>query len=90
MAICFLSIAPTAWGTITPDSELLFYLFPAFRVSRAAQIFVLGFSNDILADLGDAFTDGGLANQPVILQGSSLLLPDVSVLLSGGWLWCWV
>ena len=32
-------------------------------------MFDLEFSKDGSADLGDAFTDGGLANQPVILQG---------------------
>ena len=56
-------------GNIPSGSELLLHLFLVFRVSRAAQIFVLEFSKDGSADLGDEFTDGGSANQPVILEG---------------------
>ena len=32
------------------------------------QIFILEFSKDGSADLGEEFADGGTANQPVILQ----------------------
>ena len=56
-------------GDILSGSELLLNLFSVFRVSRAAQILVLEFSKYLLADLGDKPTDGGLANQSVILQG---------------------
>ena len=54
---------------IPSGSELLFHLVSVSRVSRAAQIFVLEFGKDGLADIGDKFTDGDPANQPVILQG---------------------
>ena len=40
----------------------------------ATQIFVLEFSKDVSADLGDEFADGGAANQPVILQQGAALL----------------
>ena len=33
------------------------------------QLFILEFSKDGSADLGDEFADGGAANQPVVLQG---------------------
>ena len=36
-------------------------------------IFVLEFSKDGSADLGDEFTDGDLVNQPMILQGGVVL-----------------
>ena len=36
--------------------------------SRATQIFVLDFSKDFSSDQGDKFTDGGSANQTVILE----------------------
>ena len=53
--------------------ELLILPFPLIRAIRAALIFVLEFSKDGLADLGDEFADGGAAKQPVILQGSASL-----------------
>ena len=55
-------------GYIPYSSELLLHPFPVLRVSGAAQIFFLEFIKDGLADLGDEFSDGDLANQPVILQ----------------------
>ena len=55
-------------GNIQSGSEL-FHLFPFMRGIRAVQVFILGFSKDDSADLRDEFTDGGAANQPVILQG---------------------
>ena len=54
---------------IPSGPELLLYPFQFIWVIRAVQILCLEFSKDGLADLGDEFTDGGLANQPVILQG---------------------
>ena len=39
----------------------------------AVQIFILEFSKDGSADLGDKFADGGAANQPVVLQGGVCL-----------------
>ena len=39
------------------------------RAIRVVQIFVVEFSRDGSADLGDKFADGGAAYQPVILQG---------------------
>ena len=56
-------------GDIPADSKLLLHFFPVYKVSSAAQIFVLEFSKDDSADLGNEFTGGGSANQPVILQG---------------------
>ena len=56
-------------GDIPSRSELLLHPFPLFRATRAVQIFILEFSKDDLADLGDTFADGSVANQPVILQG---------------------
>ena len=53
---------------IPSGSKLLFDLFSVLRVSRAAQIFILEFSKDNSAKLGDEFIDDGFANQPVILQ----------------------
>ena len=58
---------PHSVGDIPSGSELLFHSFPILRTIRAAQIFVLEFSKDGLADLEDKFADGGLANQPVVL-----------------------
>ena len=55
-------------GDIPSDFKLL-HLIPVFRVSRAVQIFVLEFIKDGLADVEYAFTDGGAASQPIILQG---------------------
>ena len=54
-------------GDIPSGSELLPHPFSLIRVCRVAQVFVLEFSKDGLADLGDEFADGGSANQPVIL-----------------------
>ena len=56
-------------GDSPSGSELLLHPFPFIRGIRAAQIFVLEFSKDGLADLGDEFANGGAANQPVVLQG---------------------
>ena len=56
-------------GDILSGSELLLYPFPVNRAIRVMQIFVLEFSKDGSADLGDEFADGGVANQPVVLQG---------------------
>ena len=55
-------------GHIPSGSELL-HPFPLLRAIRAAQICILEFSKDGLADLGDEFADGAVANQPVIMQG---------------------
>ena len=62
---------PYSMGDIPSGSELYLHFFQVFRVSRAAQIFVQEFSKDGSADLGDEFTDGGLANQQKILQGGA-------------------
>ena len=62
---------------ILSGSELLLHFFPVFRVSRVVQIFVMEFSNNGTADLGNKFTDGGLANQPVILQGGVIWHPEI-------------
>ena len=59
---------PNTMENIPSGSDLRSQLFPVFRVSRAGQIFVLEFSKDGLAALRGEFTDGGAANQPVILQ----------------------
>ena len=56
-------------GYIPSGSEILFHPFPFIRAIRAVQVFILEFSKDGLADLGDKFADGGAANQPAILQG---------------------
>ena len=56
-------------GDIPSDSELLFHIFPVFRVSRAGQILFLEFIKDGSADLGNNITYRGLANPSVILQG---------------------
>ena len=55
-------------GNIPSGSEFLLHPFPLISSSRAVQIFVLEFSKDGSADLGDEFTEGGGANQIVILQ----------------------
>ena len=55
-------------GDIPSGYELL-HPFPLLRAIRAAKIFVLEFSKNGLADLGDEFTDAGSANQPVIMLG---------------------
>ena len=52
---------------IPSGSELYLNLFPAFRSGRAAEILSLEFIKDGPADLGNEFTDDGLANQPVTL-----------------------
>ena len=52
-----------------PSGFDLLQLFVVDKVNSAVQIFVLEFSEDGSADLRDEFTDGGSANQPVILQG---------------------
>ena len=58
---------PYSIGDISSGSELLFLPFLLLRASKTVQIFILEFSKDGLADLGDEFTDGGLVNQPVKL-----------------------
>ena len=69
MLICFPSSAPRAWGIFHLVLNISSTFFPVLRVSRAVQIFILEFSKDGPADLWDNFTDGGSANQPVILKG---------------------
>ena len=54
-------------GDIPSGSELLLDLFPALSSGRAGQILFLEFIKDNPANLGDEFTYGGSANQPVIL-----------------------
>ena len=54
-------------GYIPSGSELLLHPFPFIRVTRAVQIFILEFSKDGSADLGDKFAVGGAANLPVVL-----------------------
>ena len=56
-------------GEIPSASELLLQPFPLIRAIRTVQIFILEFSKDGWADLGDEFADGGRANQPVVLHG---------------------
>ena len=56
-------------GDIPSGSELL-HSFPLIRATRVVQIFILEFSKDGSADLGDEFADDGAANQAVVLQGS--------------------
>ena len=60
---------PYSMGEIPSGSDLLLHPFPLIMAIRAAQIFILEFSKDDFADLGDKFTNSGSANQPVILQG---------------------
>ena len=74
LKLLLLKICASEQETLHPQSvhslsgsDLL--LQPLPRATRAAQIFVLEFSKDGSADLGDEFADGGVANQPVILQG---------------------
>ena len=69
LLFCFPSMVPRALGDVPYGSELLLYHFSLIKASRTAQIFVLKFSKDGSADPGDEFTDGGSANQRVILQG---------------------
>ena len=59
---------PKGVGDIPAGSELL-HLFPVFQICRAGQILLLEFSKNGLAYHWDEFTDGGVVNQPVILQG---------------------
>ena len=59
---------PYSMGDIPSGSKLL-HPFPLIRAIREVQIFILEFTKDESADLGDECADGGLANQPVILQG---------------------
>ena len=80
MVICFPSGAQSVGG-IPSGSELL-HLFPLCRINRAGQILFLEFIKNGLEDLGDVYTYGDLANQPVTLQahvdfhvGVSALLP---------------
>ena len=53
-------------GHISSGSELL-GLFPVFRVGRTGQVLFLELSKDGPADNRDELTDGGSANQPLIL-----------------------
>ena len=68
MAKCFLSLAPTAWGTFILVLKFfpMAQPFPFIRAIGTVQIFLLEFSKDGSADLGD---DGCAAYQPVVLQG---------------------
>ena len=65
-------------GDIPTCSELLLHRFPLLRTTSAVQIFVLEFRKDGSGDLGDEFADGGMANQPVILQGGVGLFSPVA------------
>ena len=56
-------------GDIPSGSGLLLHPFSFIRAIRAVQIFVLKFSKDGSAGLEDKFADGGVADQPVVLQG---------------------
>ena len=56
-------------GDIPSGSEFLLHPFPVLRAIRAVQIFILEFLKDGSANLGGEFADGGVASQPVILQG---------------------
>ena len=47
---------------ILPGPELLHYPFTFIRATRAVQIFLLEFSKDGKADMGDKVADGGAAN----------------------------
>ena len=60
---------PESVGDIPSSSELLLHLFAVFSIGRACQTLFLEFSKDGPTDLGDKFIDGGLAKQPVVLQG---------------------
>ena len=51
---------------ILSGSELLPHPFPFIKSIRAMQVFVLEFSRDGSADLGDEFADGDAANQPTV------------------------
>ena len=57
------------WHVQCGAHSIWFQTFPLLRATRAVKIFVLEFSKDGSADLGDKFADGGAANQPVIMQG---------------------
>ena len=73
---------PYSVGDIPSGSGLLLHPFPLIRAIRVAQIFILEFSKDGSADLGDEYVDGGLANQSVILQGGVVsVLMQVSIQL---------
>ena len=65
-------------GGIPSGSELCLHPFPFIRAIRAAQIFILEFSKDGSADLGNEFVDGGSPNQSMILQGVGLSHDQVS------------
>ena len=60
---------PYSIGDIQSGSELLLYRFPIFKVSGVAQIFVLEISKKGLENMDDKFSNGGLDNQLLILQG---------------------
>ena len=76
---------PYSVADISSHSELLLYSFPLLRDIRAAQIVILEFSkNGIPGEQTWAtnFSDGGSANQPMILQGGvGLSCFQVSALL---------
>ena len=70
-------------GDIPSGSKLLLYPFLLIRAIRAVQIFVLKFSKDGSADLGDQFASGGATNQPtsgIARRYRSLQWPGVSEL----------
>ena len=56
-------------GDISSGSELLLYPFLVIKAFREAPIFILEFSKDGSSDLEDEFEDGGVADQPGMLQG---------------------
>ena len=69
--------SPYSVGDIPSDPELLLDPFPIVRAIRAMQMFVLKFSKEGWADLGNRFADGGATNQPVIVQGVGLSCGEV-------------
>ena len=73
MAICLPSSGPTAWETFHLDLNVSSNHFSCLGASRTVQVFVLEFSNDGLAYLGDVFAETNAANQAVILQGGVCL-----------------
>ena len=78
---CLISLAFSLWhascllprqsGGHSSGSELLLHTFPLLMASRAAQIFILEFNQDVSTELGGKFADGASANQPLIGVGLS-------------------
>ena len=80
--VCFLWLLENI-GNIPSGSEHLLHPFPQIRAIRAAQIFILEFSKDGLAELGDKFPESGFANPTgdIARWCKSLQRPGVSLLL---------